>query len=188
MTFERWSELESWLADEQGGATPEVFTLPGFVTVTRSGAVARFDFGSETARPGKTVAFPAAEPIPFPWPGSIRLDGFSLRAELSALIPPSETIHEHSARIAVMDSDAVCLPVHTRHPVAGDRFDPIGMGGRHQKIVDYLRTRGVSGARKSEAWLIEDQRGIIWVAGHGIAERAKVTGNTKMAWVVSMDQ
>ena len=48
-------------------------------------------------------------------------------------------------------------PLVLRRPLPGDRFDPLGMEGKHQKLTDYLRIRGIKGLMKSEAWVVEDE-------------------------------
>ena len=64
--------------------------------------------------------------------------------------------------------------VHPR-PTPGDRFEPLGMGGKSMPLADFFRGRHVPHDRRARIPLVCDQRGIIWVVGHRIADRVKVT-------------
>ncbi len=68
----------------------------------------------------------------------------------------------------------------------GDRFQPLGMGGRHVKLSDFyinarvdeaLRDRWPLVVTPSPAGRAEDE--IVWVAGLRLGERFKVTGATR---------
>jgi tRNA(Ile)-lysidine synthase len=60
----------------------------------------------------------------------------------------------------------------------GDRFDPLGMGGKSMPLADFFRGRGVALGRRARTPLVCDGQGIVWVAGHRIAERIKLTPGT----------
>jgi tRNA(Ile)-lysidine synthase len=79
----------------------------------------------------------------------------------------------------VVDFDQVTGPLFVRPALPGDRFDPLGMGGKNVRLVDFFRGRRVSPACRVRTPLLCDQRGIVWVAGHRIAERVKETSQTK---------
>jgi len=65
------------------------------------------------------------------------------------------------------------LAVRNRRP--GDRFRPIGVGGR-KKLQDYFVDRKVALARRDRVPLVVDQSDrIVWVAGYGIDEAFRVT-------------
>ena len=66
-----------------------------------------------------------------------------------------------------------------RSPAPGDRFEPLGMGGRSTPLADFLRGRRVPRGRRAHQPLLCDQRGIIWVVGQRIADRVKITPQTK---------
>jgi tRNA(Ile)-lysidine synthase len=89
---------------------------------------------------------------------------------------------------AVVDASRVETPVFVRHPEDGDRFDPLGMGGKHQHVVDLLRHQGLTEFEKKNEWLVCDQKGIIWVAGRRIAERVKCHESTTQAWLLTYNR
>ncbi len=79
----------------------------------------------------------------------------------------------------VVDFDQVAPPLFVRAPLPGDRFDPLGMDGRSKALADFFRGRRVSRAIRARTPLVCDQRGIVWVAGHRLAERVKETSRTQ---------
>lgn len=78
-----------------------------------------------------------------------------------------------------VDLETLALPLRVRAPRPGDRFQPLGMGGRSASLADFFRSRRVEPELRSIAPLLCDEKGIVWVIGHRIAERVKVTAGTK---------
>ena len=78
-----------------------------------------------------------------------------------------------------IDLDAISLPMLARVAVAGDRFEPLGMGGQSMPLADFFRGRHLDRRERSRVPLVCDQGGIIWVVGHRIADRVKVSENTR---------
>ena len=65
------------------------------------------------------------------------------------------------------------LTVRNRRP--GDRFRPLGLGGG-KKLQDFFVDRKVARQTRDSVPLVVDESDrIIWVAGHGIDERFRVT-------------
>ena len=64
-----------------------------------------------------------------------------------------------------------------RSPRDGDRFDPLGLGGKTQALNDFFRGRGRGVAKRDRADvpIVGDATGILWVVGHRIADRVKRT-------------
>ena len=57
----------------------------------------------------------------------------------------------------------------------GDRFRPVGVGGR-KTLQDYFVDRKVRRADRDRVPIVVDERGgIVWVAGYGIDEAFRVT-------------
>jgi tRNA(Ile)-lysidine synthase len=65
-----------------------------------------------------------------------------------------------------------------RCPQHGDRFRPLGSPGS-RVLSDVLAERGVPAIERPYWPLVCDQSGIVWVVGHTIAERAKVTASSR---------
>ena len=69
------------------------------------------------------------------------------------------------------------LWVRSRRP--GDTFRPLGLGGR-KKLQDVFVDRKVPRDRRDRVPLVVDARDrIIWVAGFGPSDDARVTGSTQ---------
>ena len=57
----------------------------------------------------------------------------------------------------------------------GDRIDPLGMGGRHKKVGDIFTDAKVPREIRQYVPIVADAQGIIWIVGHCVSERVKVT-------------
>jgi tRNA(Ile)-lysidine synthase len=116
----------------------------------------------------QTERFIPPEPLPLSIPGvAIWLDG-RLVVTLDAEAPRDELV----------DVDCVCPPLSVRAPRPGDRFAPLGMDGHEMPLNDFFRGRHVSQGDRAKTPLLCDGLGILWVVGHRIAERARVTDAT----------
>ena len=78
-----------------------------------------------------------------------------------------------------IDLDRLVLPLRVRAPVPGDHFAPLGMAGKSTPLNDFFRGRKVARDERRETPLLCDAVGIVWVGGHRIAERVKVTEQTR---------
>ncbi|RMF22207.1 MAG: tRNA lysidine(34) synthetase TilS [Bacteroidetes bacterium] len=57
-------------------------------------------------------------------------------------------------------------------------IQPLGMGGRHQKLQDFFSNRKLSRLDKEKVWILESNGEICWVVGLRIDERFKITPQT----------
>jgi len=79
-----------------------------------------------------------------------------------------------------LDADTVQVETLTlRTWKQGDRIDPLGMGGRHKKVGDIFTDAKVPRVERRHIPIVGDAHGLIWVAGHALAERAKITPSTR---------
>ena len=78
---------------------------------------------------------------------------------------------------AYVDADRLCGDVIARSPITGDRFMPFGMTGT-KLLSDYLTDRKVPRFERDMPILCDEIR-IVWVAGHTIDERMRVTADSK---------
>ncbi len=119
-----------------------------------------------------------AEPIALAVPGSASVPWAGGRVVT--------TVHPVEPGDESIDLDRLSLPLSVRAPAPGDRFAPLGMGGRSTPLADFFRGRGVPRDRRASIPLVCDRLGIVWVVGHRIAERVRVTKNTnrklEMSW------
>lgn len=74
-------------------------------------------------------------------------------------------------------ADGLALPLAVRSRRPGDRFRPLGMGGRQKKLQDLLVDRKVSREERDSLPLVVDSADkIVWVVGESVAEDFRVTG------------
>jgi tRNA(Ile)-lysidine synthase len=86
---------------------------------------------------------------------------------------PSAKVRDRRTVIVRRDMVGGQLAVRNRRP--GDRFRPIGLGGK-KKLQDFFVDRKVARARRDDVPLVVDQADrIVWVAGFGIDETFQVT-------------
>jgi tRNA(Ile)-lysidine synthase len=74
---------------------------------------------------------------------------------------------------AVLDGDALTLPLVLRRRREGDYFYPLGMGMKKKKLKRFLIDLKIPLHEKERIWLLEHDRRILWVAGLRIDERFK---------------
>jgi tRNA(Ile)-lysidine synthase len=91
-------------------------------------------------------------------------------------------------RRADLDLGALAWPLAWRLAHREERWRPLGCPGR-QTVVKYLAARGVASRLRPLTALVADRQGVVWVPGHGIAERVKVGPGTSrvlaLAWTPS---
>ena len=80
--------------------------------------------------------------------------------------------------IALLDADTLTEPLTLRKWREGDRFVPLGMSGE-KKVSDYLINSKVSMAEKSRQFVLCAGEQIVWLVGHRIDERYKITSATE---------
>ena len=101
-------------------------------------------------------------------PGAAAWGGVVIRTVLESESPRDETI----------DLDRIVPPLSVRSAVPGDRFQPLGMGGKSTPLNDFFRGRRVARRVRAQTPLLCDKLGIVWVVGHRISDRVKVTEAT----------
>ena len=121
---------------------------------------------------------PARGPIP----------AAALPLELPGVVPwlngrVVATLDPDAPRDETIDLDTLFPPFWVRAPVPSDRFVPLGMGGRSTPLNDFFRGRRVPRERRGRVPLVCDRFGIVWVVGHRIAHRVRLTEATRSAGV-----
>jgi tRNA(Ile)-lysidine synthase len=93
-----------------------------------------------------------------------------------------------SGAMALVRSD-LCqggLAVRNRRP--GDRFSPVGLGGR-KKLQDFFVDRKVARDRRDSVPLVVDEMNrIVWVAGYSIDEAFRVTDPAQAVLILRLRQ
>ncbi|MGA8348215.1 MAG: tRNA lysidine(34) synthetase TilS [Isosphaeraceae bacterium] len=119
--------------------------------------------GSSSCRPAPI------EQIPMEVPGCVPWGTGTITTLLEPSAPRDETI----------DLDRIVPSLCVRAPVPGDRFEPLGMKGRSTPLNDFFRGRNIVPEERARTPLLCDAAGIVWVVGHRIADRVKVTEQTR---------
>jgi tRNA(Ile)-lysidine synthase len=165
MSARRWRRLSALVQQREVsrveiGAGVAVSTERFFLVLRRSPV-------PRTAAPAVESRGPIALEVPgaaaVPWAGG----------RVVATIDPAQPSDES------IDRDRLALPLSIRPPLPGDRFEPLGMGGRSTPLADFFRGRHIPRDRRDRTPLVCDQLGIVWVVGHRITDRVKVTEQTR---------
>lgn len=96
-----------------------------------------------------------------------------------------ETLERFGRTNSVFDADRLKFPLKVRKWEKGDYFYPLGFGKR-QKISDFFVNNRFSLLDKEQTWLVLSGEDIIWVVGHRIDDRYKVTPSTKRRCILEI--
>lgn len=88
--------------------------------------------------------------------------------------------------VAVLDAGAVDFPLILRSWRAGDRFAPLGMGGRTKRVSDFLTDRKVSGVARERVLVLESGGRIVWVVGYAVDNAFALRRESSRALVVQL--
>jgi tRNA(Ile)-lysidine synthase len=147
----------------------------------------RFDVGYEEAtlalereegaafRPAPSSVFQTAPPeAPLTVPGVTSWGPWLVEAELRPADggPPAVDPWQ-----AWLDADVTGEDLRVRSWRPGDRFRPLGLGGE-KKLQDFFVDARIPRAQRDAIPLVCGKPGIVWVVGHRIDERARVTEAT----------
>lgn len=80
--------------------------------------------------------------------------------------------------VAFIDRDCVQFPLLIRRWQQGDYFKPLGMGGL-KKISDFFIDSKLSLPEKEHVWIIANGEQVIWIIGHRLDDRYKITAGTQ---------
>jgi tRNA(Ile)-lysidine synthase len=119
---------------------------------------------------------PAAFEYPLAVPGVVTVieTGATILASLKRG-PAVRPILGEPESVAVLQAEAVTLPLTVRSRRPGDRLRPLGSPGS-RKLQDLFVDRKVPGFARDRVPLVVDHSGrIVWVVGHAIADECRVT-------------
>lgn len=118
------------------------------------------------------------EAVRLPVPGGVALaDGWRIEAEWVETMSAADIqAQADNWRVFIDRAAAGALTVRCRQP--GERFQPLGMHGRSAKVQDVMVNLKIGAAWRAKWPLVANAEHVIWVVGHRLDERAKVTEKT----------
>jgi tRNA(Ile)-lysidine synthase len=160
----------------RGGSGRQVM-LPDSVVVLREHDALLFQRGGESrARP--LPAQGQAERHRLPVPGSVEVPEADVQVEAQRIVERPQHLPCDDPRDEVIDLERAGEPLVVRRREAGDRFAPLGLNGT-KKLKDFFTDEHVPQAARNRALVVEGPGGIVWVVGHRLDDRAKVTPRTR---------
>lgn len=174
-----WEDVEAARAAIARG--PGARSLPGGLRL----AIGEEAFVLSDARPHLPPPALAGEPVLLDLGGETRLPGgWTVRAELRAA-RPSDRVAPRDPWEAWLDAEAAGTRPAARARRPGDRFQPLGLGGRHKSLQDLFVDARIPQALR-EGWPIIVAEGdrILWVPGLRLDERARVRPETRRLLVL----
>ncbi|RJQ32923.1 MAG: tRNA lysidine(34) synthetase TilS [Actinobacteria bacterium] len=90
-----------------------------------------------------------------------------------------------SLSVACLDKNKIKGPLFVRTRTNGDRFTPLGMN-ETKKLKDFFINQKVPQRKRDWVPIVEDQKGIVWIAGYQIDDRVKITNKTKEVLVLEL--
>lgn len=85
-------------------------------------------------------------------------------------------------RQAWVDTEQLVWPLQIRYWQAADRFCPLGMNGQSQKLQDFFVNQKIDRYERDNTPLLVNGDGrIIWIVGHRLDDRFKLTAATQSA-------
>ena len=109
--------------------------------------------------------------------GEYHLDDFTFTLDEQE-IDDSFTVPQ-DAELGCFDLDKITYPLVLRHWSTGDWFCPLGMKRSKKKLSDFFTDLKFSAKQKKECLILQSGKDIIWVVGHRIDDRYKVSPTTK---------
>ncbi|MGL4992894.1 MAG: tRNA lysidine(34) synthetase TilS [Bacteroidales bacterium] len=88
--------------------------------------------------------------------------------------------------VALLDADKIQFPLLLRRWKQGDHFIPLGMEGK-KKLSDFFKDSKFTLSQKEQTWVLCSNNKIIWIVGHRIDNRFKVTKESKSILKLSID-
>lgn len=96
---------------------------------------------------------------------------------INTINTPASVISKDPLEVMV-DAKRVHFPLLLRRWKTGDYFYPLGMA-KKKKISRFFIDLKLSKTEKEKCWVLESNQKIIWVIGHRIDDRFKITGGTE---------
>ena len=116
----------------------------------------------------------AEQPSNLPFPMDVEI----LKRDQLESIPADPTV-------ACLDLDQLDFPLTIRHWLHGDYFHPLGMDGV-KKLSDFFIDQKIPGPEKERTWILASGKKIVWIMGHRIDHRYRITDTTRKVLKLSL--
>ena len=87
--------------------------------------------------------------------------------------------HDHSPNLVELDLEKLSLPLQVRGRQVGDRWQPLGMGGKSQKLSDFYINEKLPQIDRDHWPLVITHGQIAWVVGYRPAQPFRITETTR---------
>ena len=147
--------------------------------------------GATSVLPNWPLLAAVGRPVPVCIPGATTLRGSRWRLEAQVVARsdlPSDWESNKDQWRAFVDASEVRRGLRLRTRKPGDRFQPLGMGGRTVKLSDFLTNRKVPLTVRDRLPVLVSDSSIVWVCGHHIDERARIRASTREALLLCFVQ
>jgi tRNA(Ile)-lysidine synthase len=123
-------------------------------------------------------------------PGQVQLrNGWTLEANLVQQgidLPQTATGGGRCESVIQVNADRLAGSLTVRSRLAGDRIAPLGLDGKTQKVSDVMINRKIP-RRVRDRWpLVLSGEEIIWIPGHRVSEKARITAETRRRLELSL--
>lgn len=88
-----------------------------------------------------------------------------------------------SKNAVLFDGSKLTFPLTIRKWKEGDFFYPIGLKGK-KKVSKYFKDEKFSQLQKEQTWLLCSNNEIVWIVGHRIDDRFKISANTQIIFKI----
>ena len=110
-----------------------------------------------------------------------------IRLELQRLLKEEYKSGIKSKKEEVVDRSKLVFPLKIRKWATGDRMQPLGMTGK-KKVSDILIDLKISRAQKEETYVLLSEDKVVWLIGHRLDDRYKVTEDSAKLLKIKCDR
>ncbi len=166
-------------------------TLPGRLRLTVGyGQLQVADEGIAPVPPSEWPMLDGDSTISLTIPGRTLLPGSDWQVDARWLSSDAETrvkaSRNQDAWCAFLDADTVGTSLVLRPRRPGERFQPLGMGGKSSSVSDFMINYQIPRAWRDRVPILALRTGqVLWIAGWRLDERAKITEQTSRILLIS---